>query len=89
MNRIPFQPDPPKRRPPPPLYGEGAAVVALGTGLMSDFIRLGGQKCPLCGGEVCSDDWTQEGRTITMDCACEVEGCGFTCKATFRLIDAE
>lgn len=85
-NRIPFQPEP---RKPAQRFGEGAALVELGTGVMADFIRMGGQKCPLCGGSIASDDWTQEGRTITMDCACETEECGFRCTATFRLIDAE
>ena len=89
MSRIPFQPDPPEPRRPAPRYGEGAALVELGTGVMADFIRMGGQKCPLCGGSIASDDWMQEGRSITMACACEVDGCGFRCNATFRLIDAE
>lgn len=85
-NRIPqSQPNPPRR--PALQFGEGAALVELSCGLAADFVRLGGEKCPMCGGGVVTDDWAQEGRTITMACACEC--CEFRCKAVFRLIDAD
>jgi hypothetical protein len=87
MNNRMDTPEPRPPRPPAPQYGEGAALVDVRHGILGDFIRLGGQKCPLCGGVVVSDDWTQEGRSITMSCACEC--CEFTCKAEFRLVDAE
>lgn len=74
-------------RPPAPRFGEGAALVDVRPGIMGDFIRLGGLKCPLCGGDIASEDWMQDGRTITMSCACET--CEFSCVAEFRLVDAE
>lgn len=80
-------PEPLPSRPPAPRFGEGAALVDVREGVVGDFVRLGGLRCPLCGGDVASDDWTQEGRSITMSCACEC--CEFKCVAEFRLIDAE
>jgi hypothetical protein len=80
-------PEPNPRRPSAFQFGEGAALVEPACGTAADFVRLGGLTCPVCGGDVGSTDWTQEGRSITMDCACEC--CEFRCQAEFRLIDAE
>jgi len=83
MNRVP-PPEHPRR--PVPRYGEGLSLIEPAEGLGADFIRGGGEHCPLCGAVVEHDDVTIQGNTVTAVVRCV---CGFRAELVFRLIDAE
>jgi hypothetical protein len=83
MNRIDCKPEQPRR--PVRRYGEGLSLVELGEGLGADFIRGGGDACPICKKPVDHDDLCIIGHTVTAEVRCE---CGFRALATYRLVDA-